>query len=138
CSSEPSRAANGAGESKRGRNSQSIEPSSQTWALVCMSTIRPYCSMRGSRFIVWISVNPAGPGWYGGRRSGRERWAEGRSVVTGVRGSVAGRRQVVDVSCRTGRPLTAKHQPGRRPEVQSDDDGTGHRHVRGTEAAETR
>jgi hypothetical protein len=58
----PSRPAKTAGESNRGRHNQSIEPSSQTWALVCMSPIRPYCSIRGGHFIVWISVGPATPG----------------------------------------------------------------------------
>src|SRR5690606_40388516 len=51
CFCVPRRPEKTAGESKRGRHSQSIEPSSQTWALVCMSPIRPYCSIRGRRFI---------------------------------------------------------------------------------------
>lgn len=47
-------------------------------------------------------------------------------------------RGVLVGSCRTGRALAAKNQPGHRPEDQPDDDGPGHGHVRGTEAAKTR
>lgn len=60
------------------------------------------------------------------------------SVVTGVRGSVVGRRQVLDGLSRASRALAAKHQPSRRPKDRSDDDGAGHRHIRGIEAAKTR
>src|SRR5690348_10827307 len=68
--SSSSRAPKTLGESKRGQQNQSIEPSVVTSAAVCRSPMRPCSAMAVSCLTVWVIARPCSP-WPGDASSAR-------------------------------------------------------------------